>query len=278
MGNINYRTLNDLNSSTIKNMHKIPSSVDLIVAIPRSGLLLGNIIALYLNKPITTVEMFLRGEIIEHGTTRYIENNGEFKHLLIVDDTSNTGNSILTAKHKLLDINASKTYLCAYVNNRSKRFVDIFFEVIEHPRIFQWNIMHSWFNKKSVYDLDGVLCENPKVDDDGPLYVKEIENAKPKFIPYETIDIICSCRLEKYREITEKWLRDNKVKYNSLCLMDYATKAERLRDGKHGEYKGKVFRDSKCDTFFESDFNQAKTIKSMNPNKNVFCVDNMTFV
>lgn len=271
METVNYRTLNDLNESTIKNIYRIPSTVDLVVAIPRSGMLLGSIIALHLNKQITTVDMLLRGEIIEHGTTRYIEDKNKYEHLLVVDDTTNTGRTISETKNKLQHINANITYLCAYVNKHSKQFVDVFFEEIEQPRIFQWNIMHSWFNRNSIYEIDGVLCENINEENNEIKYIEQIKNAKPKFIPYETIEIICSRRLEKYRDITTQWLDKNKVKYHTLIMRKENTQT------KYDIYQN-VIENNNCQTFFIPEYQQAKIIKNINPTKNVFCVDTMTFV
>jgi hypothetical protein len=132
-------------------------------------------------------------------------------------------------KSNITNNNVNYIYLAAYTTNYGRQFLDIFFEILEWPRIFQWNIMNSWLNTNSVYDLDGVLCENPKIDDDGELYINEISNAKPKFITKFKIGIICTCRLEKYRNITENWLREHNVTYDKLVMMQYNTKEERIK-------------------------------------------------
>lgn len=263
---MNYRTINDLNTLIINNLYKIPSNIDLIIGIPRSGLLVANIIALYLNKKISTPELFSNNIIISHGISRPIDNN-EIKNVLVVDDSCNMGNAMSNVKRTLTNDNVNYTYLAAYTTNHAKQFLDIYFEVLEQPRIFQWNIMNSWINTNSVYDIDGVLCENPKVDDDGELYINEIRNAKPKFITKFRIGIVCTCRLEKYRSITEEWLKEHNVNYNSLVMMQYNTKEERVRANCHGQFKGEVFANSSSDIFFESDYRQANIIKQMNPGK-----------
>ena len=50
---MNFRTVSDLTKTIMKKIDIIPSDIDLIVGIPRSGLLVANYIALLLNKPIT---------------------------------------------------------------------------------------------------------------------------------------------------------------------------------------------------------------------------------
>lgn len=204
---MNYRTLNDLNTLILNNLYKIPKNIDLIIGVPRSGLLVANLLALYLNKRISTPELFSNNIILSNGMTRPIDNS-EIKTVLVVDDSCNSGNSFSKTRKILsntnINTNINYIYLVAYATTIGKQFTDIYLEVIESPRIFQWNIMNSWINKNAIYDLDGVLCENPKIDDDGELYIKEIINAKPKFITKYNIDIICTCRLEKYRNITEE--------------------------------------------------------------------------
>ena len=274
---MNYRNINDLNNIILNNLYKIPKDIDLVIGVPRSGLLVANLIALYLNKRVSTPELFFHNVIISNGISRPIDNN-DIKHVLVVDDSCNSGRSMTYFKNNIVRKDIKYTYLCAYTTNNGKRFIDVYFEILEQPRIFQWNIMNSWINNKAVYDLDGVLCENPKIDDDGELYINEIKNAIPKFITKFNIDVICTCRLEKYRNITEKWLEEHNVHYNKLIMMQYNTKEERVKANCHGKFKGEIFSRSLSNIFFESDFGQANIIKSMNPNKLVFCVDKMMFV
>lgn len=56
---MNFRTINDLNNLISKNLDKIPKDIDLIVGVPRSGLFVANLIALYLNLPLTDFDSFL---------------------------------------------------------------------------------------------------------------------------------------------------------------------------------------------------------------------------
>jgi len=111
--------------------------------------------------------------------------------------------------------------------------------------------------------LDGVLCADPSIDDDGPLYINEITNAPEKFIPKYTINNIVTCRLEKYRNITEQWLLKHNIKYNNLIMLNFNTKDERIKWGKHAEYKAEKYLVSNDVIFFESSLAQAKIIKNI---------------
>lgn len=55
---IEYRSIVDMNNIIVKNLQKLPHDIDLVVGIPRSGMLPANLIALYLNKPFTDIDSF----------------------------------------------------------------------------------------------------------------------------------------------------------------------------------------------------------------------------
>lgn len=53
MRNFNFfKDFNYINTLVFNNLYKIPNDIDLIVGIPRSGLLVGGLVAEYINKPI----------------------------------------------------------------------------------------------------------------------------------------------------------------------------------------------------------------------------------
>lgn len=272
---MNYRSFSDLNDCILKNLYKFPHDIDLIAGIPRSGMLPANLLALYLNKPYTSVEQLKSGIIYANGT-RLIDKTA-IKKILIVDDSIHSGASMNKAREQLKDINAEKIFAAIYASPHIINNINIYGEILPPPRCFQWNIFNHGQIENSMFDIDGVLCNDPKIDDDGELYINEITNAKPLYIPKYTIDTIITCRLEKYRDITEKWLKDNSVKYRKLIMLSFKTKAERVAWGKHGMWKGEKFRDSNTNIFYESSLLQAQQIKSVT-NKEVFCVETMKFI
>ena len=120
-------------------------------------------------------------------------------------------------------------YAAIYVTEQAKQLVDFYFDECPLPRVFEWNIMDHIVLSNACVDMDGVLCRNPtpEENDDGEKYVKFIQTAKPLFIPQHKIKAIVTCRLEKYRELTEQWLKAHGVKYDKLYMMSYKTAAER---------------------------------------------------
>lgn len=277
-----FRSFDDLNRDIIQNLNKFDKNYDLIVGVPRSGLMVANIIALHLNKPLVDLQGFVEGRVFETGSTRkpmnYDDNLENICKVLIVEDSVLNGNSIHKAKNLIQSSSISNKikveYFAAYITNDKTHMVDFYLNICETPRVFEWNIMHHAIVEKSCFDLDGVLCKDPsdEEDDDGKNYIKFIQNAEPLFIPTKKIDLIVTCRLEKYREQTVNWLEKNNVDYNKLIMMNYSTKLERMQDGKHSIYKAHHFINSGSELFVESSLNQAIIIAKISC-KPVYCIE-----
>ena len=62
-----YRTFSDLSTLIRRNIHRVPHDIDIIVGIPRSGMIPAYMIALYLNKRVTDIDSFIVGKIVEAG-------------------------------------------------------------------------------------------------------------------------------------------------------------------------------------------------------------------
>ena len=275
-----YRNISDLNDIILKRLSILPKNIDLVVGIPRSGMLPANLISLYLHKPFTDIDSFVDGRIYSSGERGTYINTLEYKKILVVDDSINSGKALIKARNKLKNIEShfSIEYACIYATTGGAKLIDYYFEIIDDPRIFQWNLFNykSYINH-ACFDIDGVLCENPPIDDDGPIYMEYIQNAIPKYIPSVKIDTLVSCRLEKYRKATEKWLSDNQVEYNNLILLNMKTKEERQKWGKHGVFKGKIYRDGAYSLFVESSLSEAMDIYRV-AHKPVFCTETMQMI
>ena len=276
-----FRTLADLNSLIYKNISKIPNDVDLIVGIPRSGLLVANIISLYLNLPLTDINSLLNGNIYESGTTKikegWIKKINDARKILVVEDSSLTGNSLNKLKEQIAnsDLLDKIIILTIYVTDDTKRLADLYFEICNPPRTFEWNFMHNSSIKKACFDIDGVLCDDPmpEQNDDGKKYIEFVRNAPLKIAPTFEIGYLITSRLEKYREDTEYWLKKNNIKYKNLIMMPFNTKEERTKSGSHGKFKGENYKKLKeTNLFIESELNQAIEIAKIS-GKTVFCTE-----
>ena len=74
-----------------------------------------------------------------------------------------------------------------------------------------------------------------------------------------------------FRAITEEWLRQHNVQYGNLIMLNLPNKQEKMKQDT-GNFKAEVFRKSGLQLFIESDFREGNVIKSLNPEKCVYCV------
>lgn len=277
-----YRTIADLSNLIRTNIYKIPHDVDVVVGVPRSGMLPATMIALYLNKKLSDIDTFFSGGGKTYSCgdrSRFVATNVNIPKILVVDDSVCFGRANKRAKEVIShsDVQCSCIFFSPYVTNDSKHFVDLYFEVIELPRVFEWNLFHSSILNKSCMDIDGVLNVDPIIDDDGPVYSKYLSEATPLFVPTVPVGTFVSCRLEKYRSITEEWLLKNNIKYEKLILLNLPDKATRQRWNKHGEYKAKCYNKEKRHVFIESSQLQAQKIANITK-RPVICIETNSLV
>lgn len=282
-----FRTIEDLNRIIKSNIYKIQKEqFDLVVAVPRSGFLPASIIALYLNLPLTDFDSLLENKIFSIGKTKtkdnWIKNLDEAKKILIVEDSSASGNSLKELNEKLKNSSlASKCkILTIFVTEETKNIPDFYFDICPVPRLFEWNYIHHKAVRQACFDIDGVLCEDPteEENDDGEKYVNFIRTAPLKFSPTFTIGYLVTSRLEKYRKDTEFWLENNNIKYNKLIMLDLPSKEERMKLGNHGSFKGETYKKLKdTNIFIESEQNQAIEIAKIS-GKPVFCTSTSEFI
>lgn len=225
-----YKSFADLSADIVKNLNKIPSNVDLVVGIPRSGLLAGHLISLCLNIPLIDLDGFIYNRKISHslsGKNKSIYSlPREAKHILIVDDTVLTGRSMAYAREKICraSIAQTLTFCSVYAEPRNSDKVDIFLERLYSPRAFEWNMMHNNKLRKFCSDIDGVLCIDPAIehDSDGQDYLERLKNAKPLSLPTQKVGYLITSRHEKYRKATEEWLHKYNIQYEALYMLDPA--------------------------------------------------------
>lgn len=263
-----YRSLADMSALITGNLHRVPADVDLVVGIPRSGILPAITIALMLNLRYADLDRFLDGRLAGAGSTKQhaglIGGIAEARHVLVIDDSLNRGNAMREARARLrhLEGEVRFTFAAAYVVPDGESEVDIAFEILSLPRIFEWNFIHHVYLEHACVDIDGVLCLDPRADenDDGAAYLRFLASATPLYRPTRRIGCLVTSRLEKYRPETEAWLARHGVEYDRLVMLDLPSAEERRRRGVHGTFKGEVYRDSKAMLFIESEYAQAVEI------------------
>ena len=273
---LEYRTFGELAQCIRRNIKKVPNDIDLVVGIPRSGIIPAYMIALFKNKKCCSLDEFLAGTSSSEGLRKFEEK--EIKKVLIVDDSCFAGVEMNRVKEKLAEKNKKYefVYMAVYVRQESKELVDFWMEEVTCPRIWQWNYLNHSITKSSCFDLDGVLCQDPtdEENDDGPKYLEFIKNAKPLYIPQYKIYAIVTSRLEKYRRETEEWLKKHNVQYGQLIMLDLPSKEERVKQKIHAKFKAEQYKKlTQTALFVESNPKQAREIALLS-GKTVMCVAN----
>lgn len=281
---MHYRSIADLNATLTHNLRKIPHDVDLVVGIPRSGLIPANMISLALNLPLADFDGFLEGRILSKGRTRPLQAGaaeGGPRRILVIDDSINSGGSMLEARAKLAAAGlADNAIFCAvYGLHDVHPEADLVLETVPRPRMFQWNVMHHKFLADACLDIDGVLCVDPDSheNDDGPRYETFLREARPFLRPTQTVGHLVTSRLEKHRAATEAWLAEAGVSYGKLWMLDLPSAAERRRQGAHGQFKAKVYASLDATLFIESEERQAVEIARLS-RKPVLSIETQTIL
>lgn len=278
---MNYRSLSHLSHLSNECAGKVPSNVDLVVGIPRSGMLVASIIALKQNLPLTDLYSFLRNDDLKKGSTRTYKHADlvkpqDAKKVLLVDDSISTAKSMHAALEQVRAVYSGEVMtLAAFAEKRNQHLVDMHLELVEQPRVFEWNIMHHPFMGQACLDIDGVLCLDPTAEqnDDGPNYRDFLNTTRPLFIPSLKVAHLVTSRLEKYRPETEAWLQRNGVQYGTLHMLDLPSAEERRRLKIHHKFKAEVYsRYPQTRLFVESEERQAIEIMQLS-GKPVYCIE-----
>jgi len=268
MATLNFKTYSQLTKDIRKAIINLPKDIDLVVGIPRSGMIPAYMIGSFLNLPVASLDEYLNNAIVSSGSRPVISRNETIKKVLIVDDSVNSGGTLSKVKNKLIEKNEDIEYafFAAYATDESKVLVDFYASICNQPRIFQWNYLYHDILSTACFDVDGVLCEDPteEQNDDGERYIDFILNAKPLYIPNYKIKALVTSRLEKYREQTQVWLKKNNVQYETLYMLDLPSKEERIKQGAHGKFKAEIFNSlTECCLFVESERSQAIEIANI---------------
>lgn len=277
---MNYRSLADLNDTIITNLYRLPRDIDLVVGIPRSGLLAANLLSLVSNIPLTDLDSFLQGRVYSSGSTkrtaRLDRGLGDMHRILVLDDSILSGSAMRQARARIAaaGLDAEIVFAAVYGQEASHPEVDLIFEQLKNPRIFQWNFMHHIVLEQACVDIDGVLCLDPteQENDDGDAYCRFLSEAVPLHPTSRRIGWLVTSRLEKYRDLTEAWLKRQGIKYGELIMLNLPSKEERQRQGVHGSFKADFYRRSNSTLFIESEGAQAETIAKLS-GKPVLCVE-----
>jgi hypoxanthine phosphoribosyltransferase len=124
------------------------------VGIKEGGLIPANLLALYLNRPFSDLNSFLKGHIYKAGERGSFFTHNENKRVLIVDDCLRTGETLRKARLELeqLSDRFQFSYCVVYIEPGKESEVDYFFDHMESPQYMQWHMMASGIREKIIFD------------------------------------------------------------------------------------------------------------------------------
>ncbi|MDQ3604932.1 MAG: orotate phosphoribosyltransferase, partial [Gemmatimonadota bacterium] len=283
---MNYRSVAQLDTDIVRWLGKLPRDIEVVVGVPRSGLLVANLLALHLNRPMTDVEGLLASRTFSAGY-RYKGGDrntllNERRNVLVVDDSVLTGRQLTEVKAAIdaASLPHRIQYAAPYVTRDGQKKVDFFCEVVPLPRTFEWNLMHQQLIlSRSCMDIDGVLCHDPspQQNDDGTEYARFLECAEPLYLPTRPVGWLVTSRLERYRAQTEAWLDAHGVAYGELVMMQYPDMAARRAARAYASFKASVYEETGAWLFIESSPTISRKIAELT-GKSVFCMETREMV
>lgn len=210
-GDVDFVTIDELAVWTREFVERLPETYDLVIGVPRSGMFVASIIATKLGRPLTTPDLFLEGR---WWASRLLESPdpSNVHSVLLVDDSVDRGSSIEAAKEIVARCpRPTRITTAAVIAHRpdASRLVDLYGQIIPHPVIFEWNLMHAKVMTRLSASFEGVLD-------------------RPGRIPAYPIDVVLSSADESERERIEAALLDHEVLYDELILMTGKDKVDVL--------------------------------------------------
>ena len=272
---VSFVSYEQLHKDVLDFARKAPNDLAGIIGIPRSGMLVASSLALQLNTSVTDLYSFAKcGEFTPGGRRLESLQRRPSNMVLVVDDSVNTGRSMEEALRLLVNFPGFRFIAGAlYLPDPPPdcKSVDIYLRTLRRPRLFEWNFFHHPHLTRAMCDLDGFICADPAVDDDGPVYREFIRHA-PMLYRVTRVGTIVTCRLEKWRQETEAWLHRHGVDFTQLLMMDYATARMRRLAGNYAAWKADHYSKSDAILFIESSAVQARTIAEI-CGRPVLCIE-----
>lgn len=267
-------TTRDLIAATYRLMARLPSDVDVIVAMARSGLMPGSLMASHLHLPLYAASEE-RITPVGGGWRSTTFSAERRRHVILLDDTCCTGRSMgaVLPWVRVAFPGAVVETAVIYATPETASTLNYHVEVLPNPHYLEWNFFNSGFITTSAFDVDGILCEDipPEADDDGERYTQAIRDALPLYIPRrQPLALIVTARLAKHRGPTVEWLERHGIAAARLHMGPWDTPAARAAPGAIVRWKAQQYEESSLLLFVESDPRQAEPIARIS-GKPVLC-------
>lgn len=244
----------------------LPRKFDIVIGIPRKGMILAYIAGIELGIPVATIDTF-KNRSFQIPTK--LKQKKQYQNILLIDDCVGVGVQMKKAKEELLKINPKLKISTAapFVTSDQAKNITYYYTINKGGALAtELDLTRAPMTVTPLcVDLDGVLCEDSsrteREEDKAQFWI----TAKPNKIPSYMIDAIVTGRPEKYRDLTERWLKRNRVKYKNLIM---------AQNGDDGiKTKVRAIRKIKPGIFWESSPYQSRII-FLKTGCRVLCLEN----
>ncbi|MEM9035910.1 MAG: hypothetical protein AAGD18_15040 [Actinomycetota bacterium] len=281
---MNYRSIAQLADEIVAWSRELPRDIELIVGLPRSGLLVANVLSLYRNVPVTDLDGFLGGRTIGAGSTRenplhrpqgggrdpesVLLTAERFldrpRRVLVVDDSIWSGETLRLARKAIeaADLPHHVTYGAVYVTPDTTELADHHREVLPAPRCFEWNVLHHHALRRACVAFEGFLVPGRGHGDALP--------TRPLHRPTTALGHVVSERPEADRTDVERWLAEHDIEVAELIMTDAPPAAA-------SAHKARVFRDTEAAFFVEGDLGHAVEVANL-AGRDVLCAETMQMI
>jgi orotate phosphoribosyltransferase len=260
---MHYRSVRDLTEHVREWSERLPPEVDLVVGIPRSGLLVANLVALYRNIPMTDVEGLLAGRLLSAGKRitpeQAVLSHDRPRQILVVDDSLWSGGQLGKVRDRIIaaDLPHNVRYGAVYVVPESARLVDTFHSKVPIPRVFEWNILHHPLLGMSCVSFEA-LAGQPAHGDLPP----------PRLQPTYRISHIVAMQPPEAEAGVQAWLQRHGIVYDQLVLVPPGD----LNSDAVISRKAEIYRTTRSWLYFESTSEAASRL-ALATRRPVFALD-----
>jgi hypoxanthine phosphoribosyltransferase len=276
-------TAEQLTRDTLALAAELPPSIDLIVAVSRSGLMPGGLIASMLHLPLWTVTARHGLADPGHGgrlsdepwDLKSIAPTPDPRHVLLIDDTAALGREMTACVAIVRERwpESQFTRAVIYCHPGAVGQVDLYHSLYSGSHYLAWNWPNAGHGEACAYDFDGILCRDPTPQEcsSQEAYERFIRTATPLYLPRRRpVPLIVSARPESVRGLCMEWLERHGVKCEQLLLRDWQAPLADPGQEDVARFKGAAYAMSGCALFAESSPAQAEWIRNV-ANKPVLC-------
>ena len=247
-----YITTELLATLSIQVASKLPSKC-IVIGMARSGMIPASIIATYNHCSLYSLD--LANKTIKNTGSGRRANQRVGLEIILVDDLIWSGDSMKEAESIVKDtFPESKIHKVAIIARPASMKVLDHFAILQNFHFLEWNFPNAEFTENYAFDMDGTLCDDftEPDDDDGKRYLKAMKTMPATSIkPHKYPINIITARLEKYREPTIKWLKDQGFVIGNLHMAPWKDKHEREQNDLVA-WKSQVIKDNGYDGMVES--------------------------